>query len=126
MTSRSPGRAGDDRLDAIFHALADRTRRAMLARLALGPAMVTELAAPFEMTRPAAAKHLRVLESAGLVDRDVQGRVHRCSFAPESLRAVEHWLTHYRAYWSASLDALADYAEAVSSKPARHRRRIPR
>jgi DNA-binding transcriptional ArsR family regulator len=103
--------AADDRLDQLFHALSDRTRRALLARLATGPAMVTELAEPFAMSLPAVSKHLKVLEHARLVVRSVDGRIHRCSFAAEPLREVERWLDHYRPFWEDTLDALARYVE---------------
>lgn len=111
-----------DRLDRVFGALADRTRRAMLARLAQGPAMVTELAAPFAMSLPAASKHLRVLERAELVRRAVDGRVHRCSLAPDPLRDADAWLQHYRVFWIETLDALARYAEGQPG-PVRGTRR---
>ncbi len=101
----------EDRLDLVFHALADRTRRALLERLAGGPAMVTALAAPFAMSLAAVSKHLKVLERARLVRRDVEGRVHRCSLAPEPLEEIGHWLAHYRAFWGETLDALARHAE---------------
>src|SRR5471030_1838671 len=87
--------AANDRLDAVFHALGDRTRRALLARLATRPAMVTELARPFAMSLPAVSRHIRVLESAGLIARSVDGRVHRCSLAPAPLKSAEAWLSHY-------------------------------
>jgi DNA-binding transcriptional ArsR family regulator len=98
-------------LDLVFHALSHRTRRALLARLARGPAMVTELARPFHMSLPAVSKHLKVLERAHLVARIVEGRVHRCSLAAEPLKEVEHWLDHYRAFWAGTLDSLARYVE---------------
>jgi DNA-binding transcriptional ArsR family regulator len=101
----------EDRLDRVFHALSDRTRRALLARLSRGPANVTELAAPFAMSLPAVSKHLKVLEGAGLLERDVNGRVHRCSLTAEPLEDVERWLLHYRAFWDETLDALATYVE---------------
>jgi DNA-binding transcriptional ArsR family regulator len=101
----------EDELDLVFHALADRTRRAMLARLARGPAMVTELAAPFEMSLPSASKHLKVLERARLVSRDVEGRIHRCSLRAEPLKEVERWLADYRVFWEDTLVALARYVE---------------
>lgn len=107
----STAEARDDRLDLVFRALADRTRRAMLARLADGPARVTELAAPFAMTLPAASKHLKVLERAGMVNRAVDGRVHHCSLDPEPLGDVHAWLEHYRQFWTHNLDALARYVE---------------
>jgi len=101
----------DERLNLIFHALANRTRRAMLRQLAKGPAMVTELAAPFEMSLPSASKNLKVLEKAGLVDRTVSGRVHRCALDPDSLRDADAWLEFYRGFWSGALDSLARFVE---------------
>jgi DNA-binding transcriptional ArsR family regulator len=101
----------NDHLDRLFHALSDRTRRALLSRLAQGPSTITELAAPFEMSLPAVSKHIRVLEHGGLVTRAVDGRLHRCSLSPEGLRDAEHWLAHYRQFWESSLDALARYVE---------------
>jgi DNA-binding transcriptional ArsR family regulator len=101
----------EDRLDRVFHALGDRTRRALLARLSDGPAMITELAGPFAMSLPAVSKHLRVLESAGLVERTVQGRVHQCSLHAQSLIEVDTWLAFYRPFWADTLDALAQFVE---------------
>lgn len=98
-------------LDRIFRALGDRTRRALLVRLARTPAMITELAKPFDMSLPAVSRHVRVLESAGLVRRSVDGRVHHCSLTPRPLRTVEAWLWHYRRFWEGKLDALAQYVE---------------
>jgi DNA-binding transcriptional ArsR family regulator len=95
MTQRSG--APEERLDGIFGALADRTRRAMLARLRDGPATVSELAAPFAMSLPAVSRHLKVLERERLVVRDVEGRVHRCSLGIAPLREVERWLERYRS-----------------------------
>ena len=96
MTPR--GGASEERLDGIFGALADRTRRAMLARLHDGPATVGELAAPFAMSLPAVSRHLKVLERERLVVRDVEGRVHRCSLGTAPLREVERWLERYRSH----------------------------
>ena len=101
----------DEELDAVFHALADRTRRALVARLADGPARITELAEPFAMSLPAVSKHIRVLEQAHLVRRAVDGRVHHCSLGPAPLQAAERWLDHYRGYWEDSLASLASYME---------------
>lgn len=101
----------DDQLDLVFHAISDRTRRALLARLARGPVMVTELAKPFAMTLPAVGKHIRVLERARLISRSVDGRIHRCSLAPKPLEEAERWLDHYRSFWTDTLDGLARYAE---------------
>lgn len=104
-------RSAEDCLDQAFHALGDRTRRALLARLATGPAMVTELAAPFAMSLAAVSKHIRVLESAGLVSRAINGRIHRCSLAPGPLREIEAWLDYYRGFWAETLDAIARHVE---------------
>lgn len=101
----------DDRLDLVLRAIADRTRRALLARLVQGPARVTDLAAPFDMSLVAVSKHLKVLERARLIERDIDGRVHRCSFQAEPLREVERWLDHYRVFWTDTLDALARHVE---------------
>jgi DNA-binding transcriptional ArsR family regulator len=101
----------DDDLDRVFAALADRTRRAILARLTEGEATVGELARPFAMSRPAVSKHLNVLEAAGLVHRTPDGRVNRCRFDPEPLAAASSWVDRYRNYWEGSLDALAAYLE---------------
>ena len=109
MQSRGGRRRGpaEDRLDAAFQALGDRTRRALLARLAIGPAMVTELARPFDMSLPAVSRHIRVLETAGLIARSVDGRVHRCSLAAAPLQSVEAWLSHYRRFWEGKRGAPA-------------------
>jgi|SRR5277367_1938616 len=109
MASSAHATSTDDRLDRVFHALADRTRRSLLRRLARGPAMVTELAEPFAMSLPAVSKHLRVLEVARLVTRKVDGRVHRCSLDPEALSDVEGWLRERREFWEQALDALANH-----------------
>jgi DNA-binding transcriptional ArsR family regulator len=101
----------EDRLDATLHALSDRTRRALLQRLAAGPAIVTELTSPFDISRTAVSKHLRVLEQAGLVSRAIDGRVHRCSITAKRLKDVDLWLRHYRHFWESTLDALAEFAE---------------
>jgi DNA-binding transcriptional ArsR family regulator len=93
-------------LDAVFHALADPTRRAMLARLAGGARSVGELAQPFPMSLAAAAKHIQVLERAGLVRREVLGRSHRCHLEAAALHAGAEWLRHYQRFWSERLDAL--------------------
>jgi DNA-binding transcriptional ArsR family regulator len=105
------GRSADDRLDAVFHALGDRTRRALLARLAERPAKITELAKPFDISLPAVSRHIRVLESAGLVARSVDGRVHECSLAAAPLKTAEAWLMHYRRFWQDKLAALEHYID---------------
>jgi|SRR5258706_8887324 DNA-binding transcriptional ArsR family regulator len=101
----------DDQLDLVFHALSDRTRRALIARLAEGSSIVTELAAPFEMSLPAVSKHLKVLEAARLVGRAVDGRIHHCSLTAEPLHQAELWLDCYRSFWEDTLGALARYVE---------------
>jgi DNA-binding transcriptional ArsR family regulator len=103
--------AREARLDAIFQALGDRTRRTLLAQLARRPAMITELAAPFAMSLPAVSRHIRVLEDAGLVARTVEGRVHRCALHAAPLRSAAAWLQHYRRFWEGNLESLARYAE---------------
>ena len=107
----------DDRLDLILRAVADRTRRALLARLAQGPARITDLAAPFDMSLVAISKHVKVLERARLIERDIDGRVHQCTFQAEPLREVERWLDHYRGFWESTLDALARHVQEDQDGP---------
>jgi|SRR5215203_2173093 len=95
-----------DSLDSVFHALADPTRRAMLASLAARERTVSELAEPFSMSLAAASKHVKTLERAGLVRRTVQGRTHICRLAPEPLVDVHEWLRFYERFWNERLDAL--------------------
>lgn len=104
------------RLDRSFAALADATRRAILARLALGEATVGELARPFRISRPAISKHLRVLEDAGLVRRLRDGRVNRCTLDPEPMREMAEWVGQYRVFWEKQLDALTRYLEGAGSE----------
>ncbi|MFT5708907.1 MAG: DNA-binding transcriptional ArsR family regulator [Oceanospirillaceae bacterium] len=99
----------DDQLDLIFKALSDRTRREQLKMLYKGPISVSRLAAKFDMTLPAVSKHLKVLEKAGLIDRQKKGRVSMCSFNPEKMQEVNHWLTTNQDVWQQSLDNLANY-----------------
>jgi DNA-binding transcriptional ArsR family regulator len=103
-------------LDATFGALADPTRRAILARLAQGEAMVTELAEPFHVSLPAISKHLRVLESAGLLEREIDGRIHRCRLSAQPMKNAAAWIEQYRAFWESQFDALAKYLETTASK----------
>lgn len=102
-------------LDAVFHALADPTRRAVIGRLARGPAPVKELAEPFDMGLPAFMKHLRVLENDGLIRSEKIGRVRICRVRAERLATAETWLSEQRALWQASADRLADYVETHMS-----------
>jgi DNA-binding transcriptional ArsR family regulator len=98
-----------DHLSATFAALADPTRRAILARLASGEATVTELAAPFDMSLPAVSKHLKVLERAGLIERGREAQWRPCRLQAEPLREVEAWVERYRSHWEQRLDRLAEY-----------------
>jgi len=106
--------ANSEELDRIFGALADGKRREMLRRLTEGDATVGELARPFDVTRQAISKHLVVLEEAGLVRRDPEGRITRCSLEPEPMRDVAEWVERFRTYWEGRLDALARYVEEES------------
>lgn len=108
-----------DRLDRVFRALGDRTRRALLAKLAEKPAMVTELAEPFAMSLPAVSRHIRVLERAHLVVRNIDGRVHHCSLDLAPLKTVEAWMRQYRRFWEGNLEALARYVEGDDKKKHR-------
>lgn len=116
-----------DPLSATFSALADPTRRAILARLALGETSVTELSAPFEMSMPAVSKHLKVLERAGLITRSREAQWRPCRIEPQALKNVDEWLERYRAFWEASLDRLGEYLDELqakdANKPKRKRKR---
>ena len=113
------------RLDATFAALADPTRRAILARLASGEASVTELAKPFAMSQPAISKHLKVLEHAGLISRGRDAQRRPCRLQPQPLADASGWLDHYREIWERNfrrLDALLEEMKAQQKKPRRARR----
>jgi DNA-binding transcriptional ArsR family regulator len=96
----------DERLDAVFHALADSTRRTMLQLLAQGECSVGELGAPFHMSFAGASKHVKTLERAGLVSRTVQGRAHVCRLEPSALAGADEWLRYYERFWNSRLDLL--------------------
>lgn len=100
-----------DRLSTTFAALADPTRRAILARLAAGEATVSELAEPFEMSMPAVSKHLKVLERAGLIERGRQAQWRPCRLEAAPLKEVDAWLERYRRFWEASFDRLDAYLQ---------------
>lgn len=102
-----------DTLSTTLSALADPTRRAILARLALGETSVTELAAPFEMSLPAVSKHLKVLENAGLISRSKDAQWRPCKLEAGPLRDVASFLENYRQFWEESLDRLDDYLQAL-------------
>jgi DNA-binding transcriptional ArsR family regulator len=112
-----------DRLSATFAALADPTRRAILARLALGETSVTELAQPFEMSLPAVSKHLKVLERAGLIARGREAQWRPCRIEPRALKDVDAWLERYRRFWDESLDRLDAYLRQMQAKEKKRGRR---
>jgi DNA-binding transcriptional ArsR family regulator len=105
-----------DRLSTTFAALADPTRRAILARLALGETSVTELAKPFKMSGPAVSKHLKVLERAGLIARSREAQRRPCRLEPLALKSVDDWLERYRRMWDERLDRLDAYLAKLQAK----------
>jgi DNA-binding transcriptional ArsR family regulator len=105
-----------DRLSATFSALADPTRRAILARLALGETTVSELAEPFDMSGPAISKHLKVLERAGLISRGREAQWRPCKLEPIGLKTVDDWLEEYRRLWSERFDRLDEYLQELQAK----------
>lgn len=107
-----------DRLSMTFAALADPTRRAILARLTAGEISVTELAEPFEMSLPAVTKHLQVLERAGLVSRSRHAQWRPCKLEAAPLKDASGWIDEYRQYWEASLDRLDSYLQRLQKEPA--------
>ena len=112
-----------DALSATFAALADPTRRAILARLAQGETTVNELAKPFDISGPAISKHLKVLEHAGLITRGRDAQWRPCKLEPAALKNVDEWLEHYRALWEARLDRLDAYLQQLQAKGTRERKR---
>ncbi len=103
-------------LDNVFSALADPTRRALLARLAAGNSSVGELAEPFDISLPAISRHLRVLRNAGLITRHKDGRVRRCTLDAAPLRAASDWIESYRQFWDDQFDSLAEFLERAQDK----------
>ena len=110
-----------DPLSTTFSALADPTRRAILARLAHGEATVTELAAPFELSLPAVSKHLKVLQRAGLIEQGRQAQWRPCRLTPEPLRDVADWVGQYRRHWEQSFERLADYLRDIQDDHEQHK-----
>ena len=104
------------RLDLAFHALADPTRRGMLARLSRAPASVSELAVPFSMSLPAVMQHLRLLEASGLVKSEKKGRVRTCRLEPKALAAAEGWIAEQRTLWEGRTDRLEDYLATMKGE----------
>lgn len=132
------GAGGGARLNATFGALADPTRRAILARLARGETSVSELAQPFRMSLPAVTKHLRVLDRAGLLEHHKDARVRRCRLHPQPLKTAAQWIARYQQFWEDQFDALEEFIEEMkeedpswqprsqSKKPSSSRARLQR
>jgi DNA-binding transcriptional ArsR family regulator len=112
----------DDQLSSTFAALADPTRRAILARLAAGEAAVTELAEPFDMSLPAVSKHLKVLERAGLIARSRDAQWRPCHLEPAPLKEIADWIGHYREFWEASFDRLDEYLRELKKKEQKEKK----
>ena len=110
-------------LDRTFSALSDPTRRAILRILANGERTVTELAEPFRISLPAISKHLRVLEKAGLLKQEKDGRIHRCHIVARPLRDASEWIAHYRQFWEQSFDRLDEYLYELQRKEKKNDRR---
>ncbi len=106
-----------DPLSATFAALADPTRRAIIARLARGETTVTELSKPFDMSGPAISKHLKVLENAGLITRSREAQWRPCKIEPQALKSLDEWLDQYRQFWEQRLDRLEDYLRELQGLP---------
>jgi DNA-binding transcriptional ArsR family regulator len=109
-------------LDRIFAALSDRTRRAIVARLATGEASVTELAKPFKMSLPAVSKHLKVLERAGLVSRNRRAQWRPCRLEAAPLKDVAAWVENYRDFWEERLDRLDDYLNELQAEKGKEKK----
>ena len=105
-----------DRLSTVFGALADPTRRAILARLALGETTVAELSKPFDISGPAISKHLKVLEHAGLITRGREAQWRPCRIEPLALKSLDEWLEQYRQFWEERLDRLDNYLRKLTGK----------
>lgn len=107
----------DDRLSDCFAALADPTRRALLARLSAGEMTVNELAEPFTMSLPAISRHLKVLEHAGLISRSRTAQRRPARFEPKAIKAVADWINQYRVFWDSSFDRLDSYLDEITEHP---------
>jgi DNA-binding transcriptional ArsR family regulator len=113
----------DDHISTTFSALADPTRRAILARLTLGETSVTDLASPFEMSMPAISRHLKVLEKAGLIARGREAQWRPCKLKPEPLKYAADWLDEYRRFWDESFDRLGQYLQELQAKEKKRGRK---
>lgn len=113
----------DDRLSATFAALADPTRRAILARLTTGEASVNELAEPFDISLPAVSKHLKVLERAGLITRGREAQWRPCTLQAGPLKDIANWVEQYRRFWEQSFDRLDEYLKELQGKDKRNGRK---
>lgn len=116
MVNQHARKLQSERLDEVFYALSDPTRREILGRLTEGESTVKELAEPFDMSLPAVSKHLKVLERAGLLVREVDGRVHRMRLQPEGLKTASEWVDHYRRFWEVQLDRLEGFLAVATSR----------
>ena len=116
--SYGPDTPSEPRVDAVFHALSDANRRAMVDRLLDGPASVSELARPLAISLPGVVQHLHVLESSGVVRSHKSGRVRTCEIEPLALSTAERWITERRAAWEARLDRLGEFLAADTDEPA--------
>lgn len=103
-------------LDQVFFALSAGTRRGILARLAQGSTIIGELAAPFEISKPAISKHMKILENAGLIERTITGRKHHCTLTTSGLKTAEDWLNFHRRFWESRFAALADLLQKEEFK----------
>lgn len=112
----------EEQIDRLFNALGDRTRRKMLLMLAKGSLNVSELGEPFDTTKQAISKHLKVLEEAGLISKEKDGRIQHCNFNPAALEAIEKIVDQYRKFWGHQMDALGDYINSVSKQKNKRRK----
>jgi DNA-binding transcriptional ArsR family regulator len=119
MVNFPPGRTAAPALDRVFAALSDPTRRRILTRLSAGAVTVSDLAAPFRMSLPAVSKHISALERAGLIAREVDGRVHRCHLNAAGLNTAAAWIDQHRRFWIQQFDSLECYVARPESRGAR-------
>lgn len=109
-------RQTSQQLDRVFFALSDGTRRGILARLAQGSTTIGELSAPYEISKPAISKHMKILENAGLIERRISGRQHQCTLTTAGLKTAEEWLNFHRKFWESRFDALTDLLQQEKTK----------